>query len=101
MMRVARVVLFSAAIAGCTVGNSFTWDQVKLLKPGMTMQQVTDVMGAPPFVTTAGTDPRSGIPNGQTTATWAEGSLISGSKSLTLQFDADGKLVSVPPVPTK
>lgn len=39
-----------AALAGCAVGGvgrAFTWEQVQQVQPGMTVAQVTDILGPP------------------------------------------------------
>ena len=102
IMSAARMYLSAialAVVAGCfSIGREWTGDQVRQLRPGMTMDEVTAIMG-PPFQSTAGMpyiDPETGRMAGtQTQATLAHSSL-GGTHSISLTFGPDGRLVSVP-----
>lgn len=102
MLRMRRgllVAIAGLALAGCfSVGSKWTADQVRQLKPGMTMDDVLTIMGKPYQVTagipSVGPD---GQPNGsKTIATWVHVDGLAGSQQLILTFGTDGRLESVP-----
>jgi len=86
----ARPFLCAASLlllAGCwTYGTKFTQDQVRQLKPGMTVDEVEAIMG-PPNSMMAGTVTR---------ATWVYATALGAVNSLNLVFGADGRLTAVP-----
>lgn len=77
------------AIAGCA-GTSFNWDQARQIRPGMTEDEVTQVMGRPYMV-------RSG-PEGQTWI-WSYANTLSADVRTVSVVIKDGRVVSAPDIP--
>jgi outer membrane protein assembly factor BamE (lipoprotein component of BamABCDE complex) len=83
-------ILFSAAalLAACA-GTSFNWDSARKVQPGMTQQQLTEIMGAPYMVTSRGKN-----------QVWiySYASTFGGAKSASFIL-TEGKVVETPAIP--
>lgn len=49
MKKLTITLALSTALGACAVGvgQDFTWEQVQSIKPGMTLEQVTGILGPP------------------------------------------------------
>lgn len=93
-MRKLAVVMLAALAFGC-VGN-LNAERLREVQAGMTMEQVTDILGEP-YMVSAGVPVGNG-PNGPilgTTAMWMRASMF-GARSVSLNFDADNRLIKAP-----
>lgn len=82
-------VVVALILSGCA-GSDFNWDKVRQVKPGMTQQEVTALLGPPNNVRSTA----EGV-----TWAWAHVNMMAGStRSVSVVF-RDGKVVSAPQVP--
>lgn len=82
------LVLFALTLAGC-VGTHFKWDTARQIKVGMTIDQVTELMGKPDSIATGASDVELWAWNYGTA--WGTGGYFRiGIK--------DGKVVDVPKI---
>lgn len=75
-------------LAGCASGTNYNPASVSQLQPGMSKEQVIQMLGKPNSVMT--------MPNGQTALVWARAKVSpfgASSRSVSLMFDANGKLL--------
>lgn len=83
------IVVLLTLLVGCA-GTSFKWSDARKITPGMTTQEVTQLMGAPNNVTS-----RDGV----LIYVWVDVNMLSGS-SRTLRVDfKDNKAITAPPIP--
>lgn len=75
--------------SGC-VGTHFTFSEVRQVQPGMTEQQVQQIMGKPNVVTAQGNQVRW---------VYAYGTAIGSAASASFVFE-NGRVVQVPNVPS-
>ena len=88
-MRKLAVTIIALTLAACA-GTPFKWDSARQIKPGMTTQEVTALMGAPNNVSSAG---------GTVRYVWADVNLFTGNtKTLAVDF-VDGRVQKLPPIP--
>ena len=85
-----RYMLISTALmlVGCASGTNYNPASVSQLQPGMAKEQVIQMLGKPNSVMT--------MPNGQTALVWARAKVSpfgASSRSVSLMFDANGKLL--------
>ena len=84
------VALLSAAFCAACAGSDFQWNQARQVRPGMTEEQVSAVMGPPTAMRTQ----TSGV-----TWTWAYLNPREGSaRAVSAEF-RDGRVVYAPGVP--
>lgn len=82
--------IFAGLLSACATGTPFKWESARQLKEGMTMQEVTSLMGEPHTVRAEGAVVRY---------VWVEvNALTFATKTLSVDF-VDGKLQKVPPIP--
>ncbi|OVE46688.1 outer membrane protein assembly factor BamE domain-containing protein [Chromobacterium violaceum] len=88
-MRKLAVTTIALSLAACA-GTSFKWDSARQIKPGMTTQEVTALMGTPNNVSSI---------SGAIRYVWTDVNLLSGTtKTLAVDF-VDGKVQKAPPIP--
>jgi hypothetical protein len=90
MRRIAAIVLLAASIAGCAGSGSINWNNARMLRDGMSIKEVTDLMGQPYRIQTVG--------KGEVKYIWVHVNPLTGSESAHMTFK-DGKLVQAPEVP--
>jgi hypothetical protein len=83
--RLATAVAFAVALSACA-GTDFSFEQARQVKPGMTAQQVTEIMGKPYMVTTRGDSD---------VWVWSHANVFSGAQSVSFIL-RDGVVTSVP-----
>lgn len=76
------------ALTGCA-GTPFSWDSARQIQPGMSIEEVTNLVGPPLSVTAAA---------GRMTYVWSYAQAYSGSRTLAVVF-VDGKVTEAPPIP--
>jgi len=89
-MKMKKHVTISVALmlAGCAAGTNYNPASVSQLQAGMSKEQVIAMLGKPNTVTT--------MPNGQTALGWVHAKASpfgASSRSVSLMFDASGKLL--------
>lgn len=82
------VAVAAALLVGCA-GTPFNWDAARQIKPGMTEQQLVELLGRPYLV-------RSG-PDGHTWV-WSYADAFQGAKSVSVLIRG-GQVVSAPDIP--
>ena len=90
MSSLRRLTITLAIVLAACAGSPFQWADVRRISPGMTPQEVTNIIGTPTSVAARGDVLRY---------VWVHvNSLTAASRTLALEFK-DGKLVAVPPLP--
>lgn len=87
-MRTLAAILLAATISACA-GTNFTWDTARQLKPGMTEQEVTAIMGPPYLVQSR---------SGELVWVWSYADTFAGVKTVSVVFK-DGKVAQAPAIP--
>lgn len=91
-----RIIGFAAAavlalvLSGCA-GTSFSYDEARKVKVGMTEEQVTQIMG-PPYSVVSRADGQMWI--------WSHANGVTGASRVISFRLVDGKVVEVPTIPT-
>lgn len=91
-----KIIGFAAAAAlalvlsGCA-GTSFSYDEARKVKVGMTEEQVTQIMG-PPYSVVSRADGQMWI--------WSHANGMTGASKVISFRLVDGKVVEVPTIPT-
>ena len=80
--------LFLLTLTACA-GTPFDWDNARKIQPGMSVSEVTELLG-PPFMATSNS---LGL-----IYTWSYATAFGGSKAISIAFK-DGKVISSPQVP--
>ena len=89
MKKIIIILLISFLFFSCA-GTHFKWDDARKIKEGMTIEEVTGIMGRPVRVVASGDVIRY-------IWVYVEG-LTYATKSLSIDFK-DDKVVKVPPIP--
>lgn len=90
-----RIITFCAAavlalvLSGCA-GTSFTYDEARKVKVGMTEDQVTQIMG-PPYSVVSRADGQMWV--------WSHANGMTGASRVISFRMLDGKVVEVPTIP--
>lgn len=85
-----KIVAGLALVLSACAGAPFKWDDARKIRPAMTTQEVTAIMGSPSAVRAEGDVLRY---------VWVEVNMLSAStKTISVDFK-DGKVVKVPPIP--
>lgn len=79
-----------STITGCA-GTAFKWSDARRIEQGMPKGQVVQLMGAPNLITARGDAQRY-------VWVWSNG-MTGETRSLAVDFDKEGKAVTVPPIP--
>jgi outer membrane protein assembly factor BamE (lipoprotein component of BamABCDE complex) len=88
--RIRTAAILAALMLAACAGSPFQWSDVRRISPGMTPQEVTNIIGTPTSVAARGDVLRY---------VWVHvNGLTAASRTLALEFK-DGKLVAVPPLP--
>ena len=90
MRRLASIVLLCAVLSACAGSGSINWNNARMVKDGMTINEVTALMGKPYMIQTVG--------NGEVKYFWVHTNLLTGSESAHMTFK-DGKLLKAPEIP--
>jgi outer membrane protein assembly factor BamE (lipoprotein component of BamABCDE complex) len=77
-------------ITACA-GTHFKWDAARQIRPGMTEQQVTALLGPPYMVTSSG---------GEQRWTWSYADTFSGARAVSITL-RDGKVTGSPSIPER
>lgn len=88
MMLRAILLALTLTVSACA-GTNFNWDTARQIKPGMTEQEVTALMGRPYLVKSAGS---------QVTWVWSHANALGASKAVSVVF-VDGKVSDAPAIP--
>lgn len=76
------------ALAGCA-GTPFKWDQARKITAGMSIAEVTDLVGKPTLVKSQ---------DGRLIYVWSYANSFTGTRTLRVDFK-DGKVIAAPPIP--
>jgi len=88
MTRHILTLLVAALIAACA-GTPFEWNAARKIKDGMTINEVTTLVGPPNNVRAQGDTIRY---------VWVYVDAFQGSRTLVVEFK-DGKVIKAPPIP--
>lgn len=88
MKALVAALAYTALLAGCA-GTPFKWADARQITPGMTIAEVTRLMGTPTAVQSS---------NDTLTYVWVYVSSFSGSRTVRVVF-RDGKATAAPPIP--
>ena len=86
--RALSTFILFLALTGCA-GTPFSWDNARQIQPGMTVEEVTAIMG-PPLMVSASS---AGI-----IYTWSYAAAFSGSRAMSIVF-IDNKVAKSPTIP--
>lgn len=82
--------LCAAIFLAACAGTAFEWDQARKIKEGMTASEVTALVGTPNNVRAQGDTTRY---------VWVYVNSFSGTRTLVVDFDKDGRVIKAPPIP--
>lgn len=85
----AAACIAVSVLAGCA-GTPIDWGSARQVKVGMSKDEVTKIMGTPYMVTTT-CDGELWV--------WSYANVYTGTKSMSLPFDKEGKVKAVPSIP--
>lgn len=88
MNRLILAIVGAILISGCA-GTPFEWDAARKIKAGMTINEVTELVGTPNNIRTQGDAVRY---------VWVYVNSFQGSRTLVVEFK-DGKVINAPPIP--
>ena len=83
-------IVLCVLLAACA-GTAFKWSDARRVQVGMSKQEVTSIVGAPNRVAAIGDD--------NTRYVWVWVNSFSGTRTLVIDFDKDGKVIKAPPIP--
>jgi hypothetical protein len=90
IFRIAAAAVLALVLSGCA-GTSFSYDEARKIKVGMTEDQVTQIMG-PPYSVVSRADGQMWI--------WSHANGMTGASRVISFRMVDGKVVEVPTIPS-
>ena len=91
LLKFVSAIALALSITACAGSGKINWDAARQVKPGMTQQEVTEVMGRPHRV--------SGRGNGVETWLWVHANGFTGSTQSASVIFKDGIAAGGIPVP--
>ncbi len=88
MKKINAIILTVLLLTACA-GTAFKWSDARKITPGMTTQEVSQLIGQPTSVTS-----RDGV----LIYVWVWVNTFSGTRSLRVDFK-DNKAITAPPIP--
>lgn len=83
------LALIAALLISACAGTPFEWDAARKIKAGMTVNEVTQLVGTPNNIRAQGET---------ITYVWVYVDSFQGSRTLVIEFK-DGKVLKAPPIP--
>jgi outer membrane protein assembly factor BamE (lipoprotein component of BamABCDE complex) len=90
-MKRMAIVLLILLLMGCVYGGQFKWDDARKIRQGMTIAEVTQILGDPISVTALADFDQY---------TWASmNSMDRTARTISLKFTKDGRVMNSPQIP--